>query len=114
MRQSYCVLSGIVLALVLYLLVSLVFGIINVTSVWDLGRFVYDISHYLIVAVAAVFAAKKAAGQGWLIGFSLALILAAISLAVHWSIGEPIFNQIARSLITLGVGTIAGIFGVNI
>lgn len=114
MRQAYSVLVGFIVALLLYLLMAVTFGIINYANIMNIGRLGYDITHYLIVAVAAFFAAKKAADKGWLVGLILAFVLAALSLVIHWSFGEPLSAQLLRSVLTLVVGSIAGMFGVNI
>ncbi len=114
MRQIYCILLGLLIALVLYLIMSLVFGVISYANWFDLGRLGYDITHYLIVVIATFYAAKKAASKGWLIGAVLALLMAALSLFFHWSLNEPFLTALLRSAITLAVGTIVGAVGVNI
>ncbi|MDD2430129.1 MAG: TIGR04086 family membrane protein [Firmicutes bacterium] len=114
MRQAYSVLWGLLVALVLYLFLSLLFGVFAYLDWFTLGRLGYDILHYLIIAIAAFIAAKKAADKGWLVGLIIALFIAVFSVMMQRSLGQPFIEQVMRSAITLAVGTIAGVFGVNI
>ena len=114
MRQTYCVLLGLLLALALYLIMSVVFGLFGYANWFDMSRLGYDITHYLIVAIATFYAAKKAGSKGWLIGAVLGLLMAALSLLFNWSLKELAVTTLVRSAITLAVATIAGAIGVNI
>lgn len=114
MRQTYCILLGLLLALALYLIMSLVFGLIGYANWFDMSRLAYDITHYLIVAIATFYAAKKAASKGWLIGAVLGLLMAAMSFLFHWSLAEHFSTALVRGVVTLSVATIVGAIGVNI
>lgn len=114
MHKAYCVLRGLVVAISLYIIVSLLLGVVSYAQWFDVGKLGFDIIHYLVIAIAAFIAAKKAADKGWLVGFVIAFLIAAFSTMIHWSIGEPFINLMVRSGATLFVGTLSGVIGVNI
>jgi putative membrane protein (TIGR04086 family) len=114
-----CAAEGVFRAAILTLIVLVIYSIITtyVPASMKVTSVFYIVITLVSVLYGSVFAAKKAAEKGWLMGmivaatYMLVLYLVKVVGGGDAAIGT---REIVRMVLALGIGTLSGMLGINL
>lgn len=113
------VIKGVILSLLIAIVLTLIFSVV-MTSV-DLSETVLSVSYVVITCLAlvigSVVAAKLQGSRGWVVGFVVGAIyyISLYLIAVLFGDGSTLtVYELYRFLMAIGVGTLAGMLGINL
>jgi len=113
------VIKGVLYALAIAIVLSLILAIIM--SKFDFSEYVLNIIYVVIscvsLVIGSIVAAKSHGSKGWILGFTVGIIyyIALYLIGIILG-GDPHFGmyEFYRLLMSLGVGTLAGMLGINL
>ncbi|GCD09641.1 TIGR04086 family membrane protein [Clostridium tagluense] len=114
-----CAAEGVFRASILTLIVLVAYSIITsyLTASMKVTSVFYIVITLVSVLYGSVYAAKKAGEKGWLMGIMVAAIYMIVLYLVKvvgggsTSIG---MREVVRMALALGIGTLAGMLGINL
>lgn len=113
------VIKGALCSIIIAVILELIMAI--VMTKFDLSQSVLNVSSVVVtclsLVIGAVIAAKAHGNKGWMVGFAVGLIyyIAVYSVGIIFGADASLgMNELYRFIMAIGVGTLAGMIGINL